>query len=132
MPETLGLLADLGLGYVVVDAPQVGTGTTPLVPAVTDPDIAYVRLHGRNTRTWYSKTATTGERFDYLYSGGELAEWVPRVRDLAERAAEVHVLFNNHTTTSDGRCRSLPGEAESCPVGVASAAPSAVRCQPVA
>ena len=96
VPETLGLLADLELGYVVVDAPQVGTGTTPLVPAVTDPDIAYVRLHGRNTRTWYTKTATTGERFDYLYSGDELAEWVPRVRDMAERAAEVHVLFNNN------------------------------------
>ena len=96
VPETLGLLADLGLGYVVADAPQIGTGTTPLVPAVTDPDIAYVRLHGRNTRTWYKTTGTTGERFDYLYSAEELAEWVPRVRDLAARAAEVHVLFNNN------------------------------------
>ncbi len=96
VPETLGLLADLGLGYVVVDAPQIGTGTAPLVPAVTDADLAYVRLHGRNARTWYKKTQTTGERFDYLYSADELAEWVPCVRDLAERAAEVHVMFNNN------------------------------------
>lgn len=95
-PETLGLLSELGLGYVVVDAPQVGTGTAPLVPAVTDPDLAYVRLHGRNTATWYKKTRTTGERFDYLYAEDELKEWLPRIEELAGRAAEVHVLFNNN------------------------------------
>jgi len=95
-PETLGLLADLDLGYVVVDAPQVGTGTSPLVPAVTTPDLAYVRLHGRNTATWYKKTRTTGERFDYLYSPEELREWLPRIEELARRAAEVHIMFNNN------------------------------------
>ena len=96
VPETLGLLSELGLGYVVVDAPQVGTGTAPLVPAVTDPDLAYVRLHGRNTATWYRKTRTTGERFDYLYSEEELRKWLPRITELARRAAAVHVMFNNN------------------------------------
>jgi uncharacterized protein YecE (DUF72 family) len=96
VPETLGLLSELGLGYVVVDAPQVGTGTAPLVPAVTDPDLAYVRLHGRNTATWYRKTQTTGERFDYLYSEEELRGWLPRIEELTRRAAAVHVMFNNN------------------------------------
>jgi len=96
VPETLGLLSDLGLGYVVVDAPQIGSGTTPLVPAVTLPSLAYVRLHGRNTRTWYKKVETTGERFDYLYNSAELDEWVPKVRELAESAHEVYVMFNNN------------------------------------
>lgn len=100
VPETLGLLAELGFGYVVVDAPQVGSGTVPLVPAVTDPHLAYVRLHGRNTKTWYRKVETTGERFDYLYSPAELAEWVPRVVELASRAHEVHVMFNNNRRNS--------------------------------
>jgi uncharacterized protein YecE (DUF72 family) len=95
-PETLGALSELGLGYVIVDAPQVGTGTAPLVPAVTDPDLAYVRLHGRNLRAWYKKVATTGERFDYLYSADELREWLPRVEELARHAGEVHVMFNNN------------------------------------
>ena len=95
-PETLGLLSELGLGYVVVDAPQIGTGTAPLVPAVTDPDLSYVRLHGRNTTTWYKRTQTTGERFDYLYSEDELRGWLPRIEELARRAAEVHVMFNNN------------------------------------
>ena len=96
VPETFGLLSELGLGYVVVDAPQIGTGTAPLVPAVTDPDLAYVRLHGRNAKTWYKKTETTGERFDYLYRTAELQEWLPRIEELARRAREVHVLFNNN------------------------------------
>jgi uncharacterized protein YecE (DUF72 family) len=95
-PKTLALLNELNLGYVIVDAPQVGDGTAPLVPAVTDPDIAYIRLHGRNTHTWYRKVKTTGERFDYLYSAQELEELVPRVRELAHRATEVHVMFNNN------------------------------------
>ncbi len=96
VPETLGLLSELDLGYVVVDAPQIGTGTSPMVPAVTTPALAYVRLHGRNTGTWYKRVETTGERFDYLYSAEELAEWIPRVQELARRADEVHVMFNNN------------------------------------
>ena len=96
VPETLGLPAEKGVGHVVVDAPQVGTGTAPLVPAVTDPDLAYVRLHGRNTKTWFKKVETTGERFDYLCTEDELREWLPRVEELARRAAEVQVLFNNN------------------------------------
>ena len=96
VPATLGQLTELGLGYVVVDAQQIGNGTSPLVPAVTVPDLAYIRLHGRNTQTWYKKVANTGERFDYLYSAEELSEWAPRVRELAARAKEVHVMFNNN------------------------------------
>jgi uncharacterized protein YecE (DUF72 family) len=35
------------------------------------------------------------ERFRYLYSPDELAEWVPRLREAAEEAREMHVLMNN-------------------------------------
>ena len=63
---------------------------------MTDPDIAYVRMHGRNTKTWYKKVETTGERFDYLYDAAELEEWLPRIAELSRRAAEVHVMFNNN------------------------------------
>jgi uncharacterized protein YecE (DUF72 family) len=35
------------------------------------------------------------ERFGYRYSDGELKEWAPRIRQLADRAATTHVLFNN-------------------------------------
>jgi uncharacterized protein YecE (DUF72 family) len=35
------------------------------------------------------------ERFRYLYSEEELAEWLPRIREAAEEAREVHILMNN-------------------------------------
>lgn len=35
------------------------------------------------------------DRFRYVYGDGELAEWLPRLRALAERVEQLHVLFNN-------------------------------------
>jgi uncharacterized protein YecE (DUF72 family) len=35
------------------------------------------------------------ERFRYLYDDQELGEWVPRVREAAAAAKNVHVLMNN-------------------------------------
>ncbi len=93
---TLELLRRLDMSHTVVDAPQVGSGTVPAVEAVTRPALAVVRLHGRNSATWYRRVATTGERFRYRYSPEELAAWVPPVQRLAAAAAEVHVLFNNN------------------------------------
>jgi uncharacterized protein YecE (DUF72 family) len=63
---------------------------------VTNPSLSIVRFHGRNARTWYARTKTTGERFDYLYNTEELGEWVPRIGELATLADSIHVLFNNN------------------------------------
>ena len=84
----------------MVDAPQVGSGTVPKVVAVTSPELSIVRFHGRNTATWYKKADTTGQRFDYLYTQAELAEWLPAVREAASQAREVHVLMNNNRADS--------------------------------
>jgi uncharacterized protein YecE (DUF72 family) len=94
--ETLEFLDNLRLSYVTVDAPQIGTGTAPLVPAVTNPRLAYLRLHGRNTETWYKRVETTGERFNYHYNDQELDDLAEKVRVLSEAAREVHVIFNNN------------------------------------
>jgi uncharacterized protein YecE (DUF72 family) len=91
------LLAESGMTYCVVDAPQVGNATMPPHLVVTSPELAVVRFHGQNRQKWYIKDArSSADRFDYLYSEDELREWVPRVRDLASEAEEVHVLFNNN------------------------------------
>jgi uncharacterized protein YecE (DUF72 family) len=94
--DTLGFLKELGLSYVTVDAPQIGTGTAPLVPAVTNTRLAYLRMHGRNTETWYKKVETTGERFNYLYSQQEVEELASVAGELAQRAESLHVIFNNN------------------------------------
>ena len=94
---TFGALREHGLSYVMVDEPQLGSGSVPPIVAVTDPRLAIVRFHGRNRRSWYIRdAASSADRFDYLYSKQELAEWTPRVERVAEQAAEVHLLTNNN------------------------------------
>jgi uncharacterized protein YecE (DUF72 family) len=93
--KTLRLLDELDLSYVSVDEPQGFDNSTPPVAATTG-ELAVVRLHGRNADTWKTKSGAASDRFKYLYSDAELQEWAPRVTELAEQAAEVHVLFNNN------------------------------------
>jgi uncharacterized protein YecE (DUF72 family) len=89
--ETLSFLADHGLPYVGVDMPQGYPSSVPPVLAATS-DLAVVRMHGHSDN-WASKDIY--ERFGYRYGDGELREWAPRIRELAESAASTHVLFNN-------------------------------------
>lgn len=103
-PAALWALKRLGIGFCNIDQPALGS-TLPPTAHVTSP-IAYVRLHGRNARQWFTRDARPGEgtasrgggsgRYDYLYSLDELRPWVERIRDLAERAEEVFVVANNH------------------------------------
>ncbi len=44
---------------------------------------------------WEKKGASVAERFNYLYAKEELQEWVPRIKELASRTRQLHVLFNN-------------------------------------
>ncbi len=94
--ETLALLREHGLVHVMVDEPQIGSGSVPRVIAATSPSLAIVRFHGRNRQTWYARVETTGERFNYLYQPDELREWLPSLEEVAEQASEVHVLLNNN------------------------------------
>jgi uncharacterized protein YecE (DUF72 family) len=94
--EVLSFLEDLSATHVVVDAPKTeAKNLVPTVVAATSP-LAYVRLHGRNEKTWNVRGGSASERFDYLYSRDELEEWVEPLRELSESAEEVYVLFNNN------------------------------------
>ena len=93
--STFALLEELGLAYAVADEPQIPDDTVPPIPAVTNPALAYIRLHGRNAETWY-RGGGGGTRYDYDYSAAELEEWAGIATDLARQARQVHVLFNNN------------------------------------
>lgn len=90
--ETLEFLEGYGLPYVCVDMPQGFKSSVPPVVAATA-DLAVVRFHGHNREEWES--GSVQRRFRYLYSEGELAQWVPRVAALAEEASTTHALMNN-------------------------------------
>jgi uncharacterized protein YecE (DUF72 family) len=100
--ETLSFLERIGAAYVTVDAPKSETAKNlvPTVPAVTA-GLAYVRFHGRNMETWNKRGGSAAERFDYLYSDEELAEWVPTLQELAGQSQEAYAFFNNNSSSVD-------------------------------
>ncbi len=94
--RTLAFEREHRLAHVVVDEPQGFASSIPQVWEVTWPELALVRLHGRNRDTWEKKgLKSAAERFDYLYSAAELEEIAQPVRQLAGGARRTHVLFNN-------------------------------------
>ncbi len=95
--DTLAFLEAHGLAYVSLDSPRTrASNVSPRVAAATHP-VAYVRFHGRNAATWNIRGAeSAADRFDWLYSAEELAEWVAPLARLADEAQEVYALFNNN------------------------------------
>ena len=96
LSETLAWCSEQDVAFVCVDSPPGDHfSIMPAVDAVTRDDLAYVRLHGRDTHG-YLTGKSVAERFGWVYGEEELEEVAGRVRGLADQAAEVHVLFNNN------------------------------------
>lgn len=107
--RTFALLERLGLAYVVVDAPPGTASSMPPVVALTTPELAVVRLHGRRSAAWEAKHTIVSERYRYLYDREELRGWAERITELADRIRQrqpglpdmahatqgVHVVHNN-------------------------------------
>lgn len=87
-------LAERRVTLVAVDEPQLPDLLPPL-SIVTNPDLFYVRFHGRNARGWRSGNMQL--QFDYAYPNAQLREWVDeRIRPMAEHARRGVLFFNNH------------------------------------
>lgn len=97
LASTLSFLQEHGVIFVNVDAPASDHFTVMPsdVNAVTNPRLAYLRLHGRDARA-YVTGRTVAARFDYDYSDKEIAEVAERSKRLAREARELHVIFNNN------------------------------------
>jgi uncharacterized protein YecE (DUF72 family) len=94
--DTLAFLEQHGLAYVSVDSPATrASNVLPRIGAATH-EVAYIRFHGRNWKTWNKKTRTSGERFDWLYSREDLENWVAPIKRLAEEGRELYAFFNNN------------------------------------
>ena len=88
-------LADHDMAYVVVDEPQGLASSVPPVVAVTSSELAIVRMHGRRSDEWERRGATVADKYRYLYDPEQLAEWAPRVAEVAAQARQTRVVFNN-------------------------------------
>lgn len=82
---------------VTVDEPQGPSNAIPQVWEVTNPELAEVRLHGRNLAMWNAKgLEASSDRFNYDYPNEELSELVEPIKEVARRARTTHVIFNNN------------------------------------
>ncbi|HUG49025.1 MAG TPA: DUF72 domain-containing protein [Candidatus Limnocylindria bacterium] len=93
--RTTRFLTDNQIPFVMVDEPQGMKSSIPPIVAVTSPQLAIMRFHGRRTETWEKQGIPVVERFRYLYERDQLAEWAPRLRAAASEARQTHVLMNN-------------------------------------
>ena len=95
--STIDFLRERSVAFVNVDAPSAEHFTIipPDLNEITNPRVAYLRLHGRDAKA-YLTGKTVAARFNYDYSDEEIGEVAQRAGKLAEKADEVHVVFNNN------------------------------------
>jgi uncharacterized protein YecE (DUF72 family) len=108
---TLGWFEEHGAAWVSVDAPPGEQVTImPPIDAVTRPDLAYLRAHGRN-HEGYVRGKSVAERFGWRYEDDELEEIRGRAEELASAADTTRVMFNNNrgsdAPVAAGRFREL-------------------------
>ncbi|MFD1426818.1 DUF72 domain-containing protein [Kroppenstedtia sanguinis] len=98
---TLRFLEEEGIIHVICDEPQAGSGSVPMVLAVTQPSQVLIRFHGRNRSGWNSNGRSNADwrkvRYAYRYTEEELLEWTERIQQLKEQAEQVTLLFNNNS-----------------------------------
>lgn len=95
LERTIGFLEKERIPITSVDMPQGFKSSLPPIAVATNPNLAYVRFHGRNTEAWEGKHEIATPRFAYKYSKKELTEWVPKLLELDSQVKETHVLMNN-------------------------------------
>jgi uncharacterized protein YecE (DUF72 family) len=76
--EFYTFLRDQGVAFCNVDQPVLGDSMGPSRRVTAR--IGYLRLHGRNYRTWFQKDAGRDARYDYLYEAGNQRGFGPSPR----------------------------------------------------
>ena len=79
---------------VSVDGPPL-PDLFPALDLITNPDLFYLRLHGRNIQGW--RSGSKQQQFDYDYTDNELCQWSQeRIPKMRAACATGVILFNNH------------------------------------
>lgn len=87
-------LEERKITLVTVDAPSL-PNLFPCLGISTNPDLFYVRLHGRNAEGWYS--GNMQQQFNYSYTTQELDRLKQDViLPLQQASGQGVILFNNH------------------------------------
>lgn len=95
--DVLAYLQSLRFTNVTTDEPHNLNDGIPLDETVTTPELAMVRLHGRNAEGWFNQGQNWRKtRTLYHYSEEELQDFAAMVKRLDQQAKNVCVIFNNN------------------------------------
>ncbi len=93
-PAAYEFLRKHNAGFCNVDQPVIGHSLRPA--AHVTGHVGYIRMHGRNYKTWFKENAGRDARYDYLYSKDEIAEISGLIRKIKQSAQETYAITNNH------------------------------------
>lgn len=93
-PGVLDFLEQLDIALCNIDQPLFKASLKP--SGIATSSLGYVRLHGRNYQSWFTKNRHTGERYNYLYSVEELEPWLDRIKAVEHATKDTYVVTNNH------------------------------------
>jgi len=92
-PDALRFIRDCGYSLVQTDQPRSNRSMPNEL--VTASGVGYVRLHGRSP-AWFKSKASRNEKYDYLYTTGQLKAFVDLAKRVAQQAKKTFVFTNNH------------------------------------
>lgn len=92
--DTAALLREHRASWVLIDEPKFDSSIRQDLSA-GDSDIFYLRLHGRNAKEWWNH-AESEDRYNYFYSGDELAPIADQARRALDLKKRVYLFMNNH------------------------------------
>ena len=94
VPDVRAALAERAIAFCNIDHPEF-SGSIKATAHVTA-RLGYVRLHGRNHENWFREDAGRDDRYNYLYTQGELAPWIEKIEGMRSEVDELYVITNNH------------------------------------
>lgn len=91
--EIMHYFARKGVAFCNIDQPLLGSAIAPSEHVTSG--VGYIRLHGRRYDQWFDPEKSS-DRYNYLYTASELAEWKDKIMTVARRAEVTFVVANNH------------------------------------
>lgn len=96
LDATLDYFRTRKITFVLVDAPESEHFTVmPDLNYVTNPELAYFRLHGRNEEG-YVKGKTVADRNNHEYTEPEIREITDRILEIEPEVKRLHAAANNN------------------------------------
>lgn len=80
--------------WVNIDQPLISQ-SLPATSHLTNPEMSYFRLHGRNYKSWFSNEGRNA-RYNYDYNAIELNQIAQKIKKLKDITKKIFISGNNH------------------------------------